>query len=608
MDYSPARHSYFRMLYDWNTIDFVSGQTVSAMADADLSMLSQNGFNLVHLYLWDQLLLQESSPGGAEYSGFLTPPADPSTSPNGQWQNLNDFVTRAEKYGLFVALHFVSGYPTHELSTNPSISQVQSFASQYISWATEFIRYINVTNGHKNVLVWGMEYALEPAVGSYCPAPVNAATCNNYSLMVQLIYNGIHSAVAATNPPAGVGLVGVDLGFGLNEANDNIIVRPGAGYPYNWTSGQQTAYTVNQLLGTDPDIWLAQIYTANAGDMESGLSSLTTSNAVSGGKPIPISKIYVVESATSSALNSSPNGTNLVSWGDANTPTTTTAGQDTWLNNVLCRLQIAGLTKYTYWSLYDPVALWTSFPWSESGVNLSWSGYWGLDYQSSGQKPSFSMLASYYKSNSLSCPLTLGTLAIVPESTFYTYNQPIRISFNQSDLNQYMLNGAPTYGITYACGSGGQLASYGMNSTSVADASCGFYDQVPTNTTGTVLLSLKASTFAPTASASGSVTIGPAPTIAAVTNQNYTTPIHTTDWVVLWGNGFSGTGGNTVTLSNGTSTYTFNESDGLGFWDQSYTQVNAQLGGRVPAGTWTVKISNGWSSQSSAGFQITIVT
>ena len=133
IDYSPRRHSYFRMLYDWNTHDPTTGQVVSAMADIDLATLSQNGFNLVHLYLWDQLELTKANPG--ELAGFITAPGDPSQSPNNQWSNLNDFVTRAENHGLFVALHFASGYILDNVNTVA--------ATKYATWVGQFIQYLN---------------------------------------------------------------------------------------------------------------------------------------------------------------------------------------------------------------------------------------------------------------------------------------------------------------------------------------------------------------------------------------------------------------------------------------------------------------------------------
>ena len=166
----------------------------------------------------------------------------------------------AESYGLFVALHFAAGPSLDTLNAQPppTISKVQAVAAAHVAWATEFIQYLNVANSHKNILVWGAEYALIPAGGSYCPQPVNAASCNNFSLMAQLIYQGVHAAVANTHPPTGVGLVGADLNFGLNEPNDNMIVRPSTGYPFTWASAQITAYIYNQLIGTAPDIWLLQ--------------------------------------------------------------------------------------------------------------------------------------------------------------------------------------------------------------------------------------------------------------------------------------------------------------------------------------------------------------
>jgi hypothetical protein len=139
VDYSPRRHSYFRMLYDWNQVDSNSGQLVSSMVDSDLAMLSQNGFNLVHLYVWDQTLLWQANPN--EPSGFVDASGDPSTSPNNQWANLNDFVTRAENYGLFVELHFASGWLFNNIGGSPS-----AVASQYANWVGRFIQYQSCPN------------------------------------------------------------------------------------------------------------------------------------------------------------------------------------------------------------------------------------------------------------------------------------------------------------------------------------------------------------------------------------------------------------------------------------------------------------------------------
>ena len=58
INYSPKRHSYFRMLYDWYSYDTTAGQYVYQMVDNDLTRLSQNGYNVLHLYLWDRNLLK----------------------------------------------------------------------------------------------------------------------------------------------------------------------------------------------------------------------------------------------------------------------------------------------------------------------------------------------------------------------------------------------------------------------------------------------------------------------------------------------------------------------------------------------------------------------
>jgi len=101
ISYSPRRHTFFRMLYDWNDQDATTGQYVHQMVDADLTMLKQSGFNLLHLYLWDMTLLRGEN--GDEEAGFCPYPNAPNSC-NGfrssQWGALNDFVQKAENKGL----------------------------------------------------------------------------------------------------------------------------------------------------------------------------------------------------------------------------------------------------------------------------------------------------------------------------------------------------------------------------------------------------------------------------------------------------------------------------------------------------------------------------
>lgn len=54
MNYAPRGHPYFRMLYDWFTVDPATGRLVRQLAEADFIVLRKAGFNAVHLYLWDQ--------------------------------------------------------------------------------------------------------------------------------------------------------------------------------------------------------------------------------------------------------------------------------------------------------------------------------------------------------------------------------------------------------------------------------------------------------------------------------------------------------------------------------------------------------------------------
>jgi hypothetical protein len=80
--------------------------------NADLTTLSQAGFNVVHIYLWDtDVLSADNDPGG-----FVDADGDPSQSTHNQWQHLNDFVTLAESHGIYVIIDFVSGWESNKLN------------------------------------------------------------------------------------------------------------------------------------------------------------------------------------------------------------------------------------------------------------------------------------------------------------------------------------------------------------------------------------------------------------------------------------------------------------------------------------------------------------
>jgi hypothetical protein len=67
VEYFPRGHAWWSMLYDWYTYDNCSttispqpypqcqtGQYVYQLVQSDLQVLSANGINFIHLYLWDQ--------------------------------------------------------------------------------------------------------------------------------------------------------------------------------------------------------------------------------------------------------------------------------------------------------------------------------------------------------------------------------------------------------------------------------------------------------------------------------------------------------------------------------------------------------------------------
>ncbi len=98
------------------------------------------------------------------------------------------------------------------------------------------------------------------------------------------------------------------------------------------------------------------------------------------------------------------------------------------------------------------------------------------------------------------------------------------------------------------------------------------------------------------------------PSIAAITNANYQNAVSAGGTVSVWGNNFS-TGGNLVFWSpaNGGPTVTLSEADGLYFWDQSSSQLNATLDPRITPGLWYVSVENSCILQSGV-FQSFAVT
>lgn len=594
IDYSPRRHSYFRMLYDWNQFDSVSNQLVSRMVDSDLAMLSQNGFNLVHLYLWDQTILKTANPN--EPSGFVDATGDPSTSPNNQWTNLNDFVARAENYGIFVELHFASGW----LLNNVGADSPNVIASKYANWAGRFIKYLSFTNGHKNVLLWGMAYGFIPAISD--PAGV-------WSTTWQQVYFAVDQQARLYSPwPGALGLIGTDLNI---DGPTGLVMRH-SGYKFEWQRSQQEAYMMRSLLSSvygytrDPDIYLMQVYHANSFDMYSALWSLTNSSSVEQGIPISPNKISVVETATSSAMNGAPEGTGTSSYGDNQTPVVTVSGQASWVQNTFCMFRSLGIQKTAYWALYDPYTMWTNYPWYKTGADLSWNGYWGLFFEpeEAGQKDSWTVLRNYYYSGTLSCPSSLDyaapILSLTPTSTYYTVGQPLRVTWTAADAASLSISQGGDN--TYARDTGAYLTE------GISAVSCAYTNTAAFYSTGFQMVTITGASIRGTEQiASAAVTIEAAPIVTAVMNQNNSYKIGANDTIILWGNGFSLSGGNTVQLSrDGYGDVWLYDGHGDYFWDQSNVQIAASLNGRAAPGVWNLYVRNGYSGTSSKAYQITI--
>jgi hypothetical protein len=115
------------------------------------------------------------------------------------------------------------------------------------------------------------------------------------------------------------------------------------------------------------------------------------------------------------------------------------------------------------------------------------------------------------------------------------------------------------------------------------------------------------------------ITIGLAPIITGLVDFNTSQQCNLTtnpgcnlttsqlDIIELFGAGFNPTGGNTIQLTNHSSTVSLSVGDGYDFWDFSRTQINVQIGCSVAAGTWTLTVSSpNAGSTTSTGVPITV--
>jgi hypothetical protein len=98
-----------------------------------------------------------------------------------------------------------------------------------------------------------------------------------------------------------------------------------------------------------------------------------------------------------------------------------------------------------------------------------------------------------------------------------------------------------------------------------------------------------------------------APVLAAVTDSNYGTTPSANGTIVVWGQGFSQSGGNTVVFQrSGYQDVAYSENDGLYYWDNATDQINASLGGLLASGTWTAMVHSACSTTPSNSVSVTI--
>ena len=97
------------------------------------------------------------------------------------------------------------------------------------------------------------------------------------------------------------------------------------------------------------------------------------------------------------------------------------------------------------------------------------------------------------------------------------------------------------------------------------------------------------------------------PVLAAVTNSSYGTTLSGTGTILVWGQGFSPAGGNTLVFQrSGSQNVAFSETDGLYFWDFAAGQINASLGRLVASGSWTLTVQSPCSATPSNSLSVTI--
>jgi hypothetical protein len=97
------------------------------------------------------------------------------------------------------------------------------------------------------------------------------------------------------------------------------------------------------------------------------------------------------------------------------------------------------------------------------------------------------------------------------------------------------------------------------------------------------------------------------PVLAAATDVNNTGNIAAGGTIVVWGQGFTPSGGNSLVFQRaGAPDVVLSESSGALFWDYSAGQINATLGGALTPGTWTLTAHSACSGSPSNTLSVPI--
>jgi|SRR5580698_973280 len=98
-----------------------------------------------------------------------------------------------------------------------------------------------------------------------------------------------------------------------------------------------------------------------------------------------------------------------------------------------------------------------------------------------------------------------------------------------------------------------------------------------------------------------------APVLSAVTNNSYGATLSGNGTILVWGQGFAQSGGNTLVFQgSGSQNVVFGETKGLYFWDLAPDQINASLGGLLAPGPWTLTVHSACSTTPSNSLLVTI--